>query len=476
VMEQVLHILRKDLRHLWPRVLVVLMLITAHAVFEVRGSPVNLPATNRVNAISSLLSMLLPLALCFLIAWAIFEEALPGDRQFWLTRPYRWFQLLVSKVLFVVAFISVPLFLSDCSILGAQGLPVLDVFPRLLLRQLILTALFILPSFAVATVTTGVSQFVVAWAILLLVLLVELILSAAWWGNTSFDSGGSLPFFAVLGLTTCAIIIWQYCRRRTPDARLVLLIVTCAYMPFMWGVSRLTHLNPITSKSPPSMGPSNVQITYDPDPSRTPPTSARAWHPVSAQIPLKVVGVPPRTLLRGSAGLVLDAGGAGSPHSGTIERDGDDYWLSINLSGIRLDDLTQHPVNIRSSCDLEIVTDEVETRVPVTRHSFFVRGVGLCHVFRDTPTTQLTCRAGLEPSFETTIRLDSHKDPGQIVATIRPNQIPWGLSPTSDLGNAVSPYVPVGAEFALIPRHKIARFNQTLDMQNVQISKYILPQ
>src|SRR5258708_33452435 len=126
MMAQVLHIFRKDVRHLWPLTLVVLLLMAAHAFFDVRSLPYS-PDTYLDVPVFYILTLPLPLGIAFLIARLIFQEALPGDRQFWLTRPYHWPQLLAAKVLFVVLFLNVGLFLSDCYILAAQGFPVVSV-------------------------------------------------------------------------------------------------------------------------------------------------------------------------------------------------------------------------------------------------------------------------------------------------------------------------------------------------------------
>ncbi len=52
---------------------------------------------------------LLPMAWWFLVSLAVYGEPLPGNRQFWITRPYRWTSLLGAKLLFIVAFVSFPL-------------------------------------------------------------------------------------------------------------------------------------------------------------------------------------------------------------------------------------------------------------------------------------------------------------------------------------------------------------------------------
>jgi len=196
--KQVLHIFRKDVRHLWPSITIVILLAIGHAVFDVESWPVYNPGTDRTNAIASLLNMLLPLSLWFLIAQLIFQEALPGDRQFWLTRPYRWGDLLAAKILFVFVFGSVPMFLSDWYILAAQRLGAFDDVPMLFLRQVLFAALFLLPAFALATVTSGLLQFVLAWFILLLVLVSELV-----WGShrASVEVAGGEVFVLIFGNT-----------------------------------------------------------------------------------------------------------------------------------------------------------------------------------------------------------------------------------------------------------------------------------
>src|ERR1039457_3108986 len=53
------------------------------------------------------------LAQWFLVVSLIHEEAVPGDRQYWLTRPIAWKDLLLAKLMFVLLFIPLPCFLTD---------------------------------------------------------------------------------------------------------------------------------------------------------------------------------------------------------------------------------------------------------------------------------------------------------------------------------------------------------------------------
>ena len=213
-----------------------MVLAGLHAVFDVLSWPVYFPETNRTNAIASLLGILLPLGLWFLIAQSIFEEALPGDRQFWLTRPYRWGNLLTAKILFVLLFGSVPLFLSDCYILGVQRLGVFDDVPTLLLHQALLAALFLLPAFALATLTSGLLQFVLAWFVLLLATVMETVLMSH---GSSFVVSSGVPYLFAFTVTFIGVALWQYAQRRTTIARAVLLAVTCSVVPVITALWQL---------------------------------------------------------------------------------------------------------------------------------------------------------------------------------------------------------------------------------------------
>jgi hypothetical protein len=481
-MKQVLHIFRKDVGHLWLHVLIVLLLTAAHAVVEVRGSPVSNLETPGINAMSTMLAMLLPLGIWFLISLLIFQEALPGDRQFWLTRPYSWPKLLTSKLLFILVFINVPLFLSDCFILGVQGFPVLSVLPALLLRQVFMTVLFVLPSFALATVTTGIAQFLLAWFILLLALVSESMLIQSLLGANNFEVGSGSTFIATLAVTACLIVVWQYARRRTLAARLALFTVICGFMPAVWGVPLLLHLQYDAPRRLQSPNRFNVRIGYDLGRSNllsgSRPTQPQGY--VLVRLPLSVEGPPPKTLLRGTGRVTIDIGGTawpqpGSVFGGSVEKLDEQYWQTLNAGVFSLDFLKQHPVNLHTSFDLEIVSDEVKTRVPITRRSFSIPGVGLCRTFQGAAQINLTCRAGLTPGLETAVRLEPSNDCRSIFATFMPPSVPWGLSPATDLGSSSISAMPSGSEFAFIPRHKMSEFQITLDLYNLNLARYILP-
>jgi len=65
--------------------------------------------------------ILLLLTWWFLIVRAVQSEALPGDRQYWITRPYEWKKLLAAKLLFIGVFVHLAAFVDDAFLLTRAG-------------------------------------------------------------------------------------------------------------------------------------------------------------------------------------------------------------------------------------------------------------------------------------------------------------------------------------------------------------------
>ena len=487
MVKQVLRIFNKDVRHLWPIISVVLLLMVVHAVFDVRSLPINVSDTNGASSTLALLNILLPLGIFFLAAQVVFQETLPGNRQFWLPRPYRWTNLLASKVLFVLVFISVPLFLSDCYILAIQGFPVLGAFTDLLLRQLIVFVVFVLPSFALATLTTGIAQFLLAWFILLLVLISEQMLASITshsYGRVTVNLGGGPVFVVSIAALFLTVIFWQYVTRRTTAARLALLVVICAPLPIVWGASFWPHHYSYRGAIEPQPPLTESDIDIALDLGRSVPPQANGQNTplgmVRVQIPLSVAHLPPRTLLRGNSRITI-IGTAGKPlpepgyiWGGQVERIANEYWLTMSFDRLSFNTIQQQLVDLHTIFELQVVNDVTETTIPLTRTSYLVPNVGLCHVISDARQSFFTCRAGLTHPIQVDLRSNSSRVPGQVIAVLPEAIIPWGLSPTNDLGSPTLLDVQPGSTLEFVPRRKLADLYRTRDWQNIQLTKYIV--
>jgi hypothetical protein len=223
-MKQILAIFRKDARHLWPYIGAFVALVIAGSVLD--------PAYQRrpASAAESWIWVALPLASVFLVIAAIHEERLPGDRQYWLTRPISWTTLVAAKALFVAAFVNVPILLSQAIVLITNGIPPTQHLSTLLWRQAFLSAVLLLPVAMLASFTGSLKQAVLGVLIIAsplplimmapgiigkgreLSLLLTRIVSGDFWLRT-------LIVAACAMLGSIALLLFQYRSRRTGLAR-----------------------------------------------------------------------------------------------------------------------------------------------------------------------------------------------------------------------------------------------------------------
>jgi hypothetical protein len=232
-MSQAIHIFKKDVRHLRLEIAIAIFGAAAFAFIEVRHALwVGDPIINGTPA-TYLAWFLLPLAWWTLIGRAIHDEALPGDRQFWITRPYSWRSLLGAKALLIFAFVNIPVAIAHIVILRAYGLPLGPSLPGLLWSQLLLTIVFLLPIFALSAITNGFAQLVLAIlapCVIALILYivhsgVRMIFSVRRPEILLGDYAGSYEWvkfcivFLVVAPAAVAILLWQYARRGTIVAR-----------------------------------------------------------------------------------------------------------------------------------------------------------------------------------------------------------------------------------------------------------------
>jgi hypothetical protein len=216
--QQALHIFRKDARHLRLEisgVFLLLFFLIATGVqtwegLQRRGGP--------SFGSEGPLSVLLAVAWSLLIARAIQTEALPGDRHFWLTRPYSRASLVLSKALFIGAFINLPFMLAQATIVSLDGLPLFSNIGGLLWNQVLISVLLLLPVAAIAALTRNLAQFLPA-----------VVLTAALLAGPVSErrSPGDLEWIrSSLGLSVAAaiaaVVLWrQYRLRRSGNTALL---------------------------------------------------------------------------------------------------------------------------------------------------------------------------------------------------------------------------------------------------------------
>ncbi len=251
-MKQIVAIFIKDARRLWPELLVSLALLAALVAIY--------PGTWRTMSHSDAVSfsrfpglamagvdgsegflagcivVLIPIGWWVLITHLVHIERLVGSTQFWLTRPYAWPVLLVAKLLFLGAFLYLPLLVAQCLLLSAAGFAPLSHLGGLLFGLLLVTMILVLPILALSTLTSGFARMTLAMLGVLVYIAAVAVLNASLptMGSTPDILAGDIAGF--LFVAGCAsVVLQQYAGRRTRTAwitfcGIVLLLTTVAFV------------------------------------------------------------------------------------------------------------------------------------------------------------------------------------------------------------------------------------------------------
>jgi hypothetical protein len=274
-MKQALHIFRKDVRRLWPLIALVLALFATAAGDWI---PLTGPARNGVVVgggasfgyvdvgLAPLLAHLplLSIPACWILAArAVHQEALPGDHQFWLTRPYERLSLLTAKMLFLSVFVFLPHVIIGGLGEAHMGVPVLPNIGRLLGWGIMSSMWLILPGIAIGVVTSSLAGFVgVLLAVSLTAGVYGIYGSVEQWFGTAVAAPGITNLAGYLPMIALAIgaIVLQYHRRKTAWSIGLLaagLLAPALTLPADSLVSLATRLRN------PGFDPARVHIAFD---------------------------------------------------------------------------------------------------------------------------------------------------------------------------------------------------------------------
>ncbi len=318
-MRQILHIFKKDVRHLRWEITLLLALVAALVASGVRGSrSLQLgPAPE-----GGILSVLTVAAWALIMVRLIHSEALAGDRQFWITRPYEWKSLLAAKVLFLLVFVTLPMMLSDAVIIAAQGFRVTEYLPGLLCEQVVRWLLVIAPLAALAALTDRFAAFAFSALVVVAVLATPLLL------RTQFDELSVLGlgvdsspwdnlinlFGGLAGAGCLAIVLWQYASRKTGPARVafscILLLGLAPLLPDRTGFELQHWFSGRRGE--------NLSLTVELGQVPRPSPLRRGF---SVTLPLSISGVPEdmEGRLDGTFVRILDSKGASPWLEGEVE-------------------------------------------------------------------------------------------------------------------------------------------------------------
>jgi hypothetical protein len=213
-MKQMLHIFAKDVRIYWVEILGTLA-VTALFAWIYPMSWGGLPTISLWPWVPGALAGLVVVSWMVLITRVIHAESLVGERQFWITRPYLWPQLLGAKALFVVAFVYGPFFLAQCVLLREAGMHPLAHLGGLFFNLLLATGIAVLPMACLAAVTRNFGRTLLALLGLILFVGGVGYLSSILPTSSTSDSFSDVLSFVLAVTVFIAVLIIQYARRRT---------------------------------------------------------------------------------------------------------------------------------------------------------------------------------------------------------------------------------------------------------------------
>ncbi len=405
-MKQILHIFAKDFRHFWPEILISLALLGAlvwifPSTWLSRGDFVTSLLEERLVA---LLTLLIPVSWWLLIARVIHAEAMVGDRQFWVTRPYEWKKLLGAKALFLLAFLYSPLLIAQCLLLFRAGFHPLSFLPGLLFNLLLITTGIVLPLFAIAAVTA-------TFARLTLTLFAGLVCFIGYVAiSLYFADDAPIPysdhFSMPLVLLFCgAVVVVQYAARRVWISRLLLIALPVLLVLSGMAVSEFTVMDRDYPRGRAGQEPP-LQLTL----LRDTPHPATAYliraKQVQVSIPLQASGVVEGyALIGGPVKFTVDAANGSHWTSPWQARNNQQYlpgtsesWITVQMSRAFFDQVKSTPATLHFTVALTRVQAGKVRSIPLSARDFSVPDFGICSPQPDFFHTQfggIACRFAL---------------------------------------------------------------------------------
>jgi hypothetical protein len=386
-MKQIVCIFRKDARHLWPQILAFVALALLAALLDPTYTLRHLSATEQ------LIWTALPLACWNLVIAAIHTERLPGDRQYWLTRPFSRRGLVAAKAFFVFAFVNLPLLLIQVGVLAFLGIPPFQHWSTLLWRQVFFTAFLVLPAAVLGAVTRNLKQAILAVLVVIVPLFlveiapfifrafsqISLLLIQIWNGDLWIRT----LYLALYAATACLLILWlQYWRRTTVLSRTLIAagLAGCVAVSALATQERAIALQELLSRSPSdsrafriSAGPGSAVALLK--------SNGRMGLRIRLEIPAHLDAVPRgmEFLSVGLAGSIQGVPVEGGELADTVAAP----VLAVYLTREDFARLKSAPADLQGSVDLTLF-EPVQSMPPPKAEPVAVPGVGACRTRPDS--------------------------------------------------------------------------------------------
>jgi hypothetical protein len=474
--QQALHIFRKDAQHLRfelaaTGLLLVFLLLTGVKTWEALQE-----GGGRTPIPMAPLAMLLVISWSMLIARVIQTEALPGDRHFWLTRPYSRASLVLSKALFIVAFINLPLLITQAAIVLLDGLPLSSNLGGLFGNQLLLTVVVLLPVAAIAALTRNLAQFLPATVV------VVGAIGAAILGRRGYGDLEWVPSVlgSVLAIAVAGFILWRQYRLRRSAHTAVMGVAATAVCLLLYTAFPKGAAFAVQSQLKGSPGSGFALSLGQPLPRSQDPVVPNRYRQLVA-LPIVVQGANPVDLRIQSAELTFKTlSGVQRRTNAHVEIDKEQLRYLVSLDRTFFDAAKDSPVHLKAELYLTQYGNSRSAEVPLDGTPVYVSGLGQCGVIAAYNRRQFVCRS----AFRNPKPFQSEQViPWQGYDPLRDTwygpQLPFLVHPISYRSyefvkaDPVAPASPLQPTSLLI-RDPIAYFRYTMDAANVRLGDYAI--
>jgi len=400
-MNQILHILRKDMRRHWPEIVASALLLAAFVWREPREWRVGEGFPNASEFLLQYVGPLLVISWALLILRVIHDESLVGDRQFWVTRPYEWKNLLAAKVLFLVIFVNVPLFVAQVILLKEADFGILSNLLNVT-RMHLADWSFLTIAIVLAAITRGLGQAVLVGIGATVAAIGAGVLIAQIPGSSM---GPVIPVWGAMEgwfylAVSLFVILWQYARRKTWQSRLLLL----ATAGLVLLVQVLTPYSKLIGEEYPlkdeSQQPVRVGFAVTQPPPRKEGTRDWPLPEWPIQVPLRLSGMASDRVVSVKGIRVAIDSPSGIRWNSGWQAGGPELWPDENLSYVNFqmkrelyDKLKAIPLKLRMTLALVEVMGTNAQEILVGDGEFAIPNVGTCWNRSSMPWIQ--CRAAV---------------------------------------------------------------------------------
>jgi hypothetical protein len=409
-MKQTWHIFAKDVRHFWPEITVSVTIAALFAWIE----PYEwvMPGSSGTNVevlqgVARLLTGLLPVSWWILITRVVQGEKLVGDRQWWITKPYEWPQLLEAKLLLIAVFVLTPLVVVQCVLLEEAGFRWLDYLPGLGCDLALVIGLMIAPVMALAAVTSAFGKMILtAMGSVILFVVVEVFAALT-------ETGGMRPYTdhismpVILCLCGAAVVL-QYARRMAWRSRMLLatalvLIGVVDYVSSSQAVIAQAYPEPTSANE-------QLQVAFDPNGGHSP--ASDMGNKVGVTVPLSFSGIADGYAVSiDGVETTMETQDGGKwksswvPNHGGLAMPGNSKTaLSIQVGRAFFNVAQAQPVKLQMKLALTMLQAGEDQRIVATGGEFAVPELGICSLVREgselVDSQIVTCRSAMrEPKL-----------------------------------------------------------------------------